>query len=324
MFGVLPTLQTGSAKVRAALTDGGRGSTVGRDRLRIRGLLVVTQVALALVLLIGSGLMVRSFQELRAVDPGFNPSGVITFGLQLPTARYADADATTQFFDELLERVRALPGVESAGAITGLPLSGARTVMSGEVEEFPTGPDGLPPTFTVRWVTPGYFETMAVPILSGRTVEPMDHQERLGRLFISASIKEQYWSNTSTMGKRIQAAGLWREVAGVVGDIHAEGLDAPPAQTIYLPVRDTLDQPRRAMSLAVRGTGDLFALVPLLRREVGAIDPTLPLSDIETMDDLVGDSMSRTSFTMFLLVVAAFVALFLGSVGIYGVPASSP
>ena len=170
LFGILPTLQTGSSKVRAALTDGGRGSTVGRDRLRIRGLLVVTEVALALVLLIGSGLMVRSFQELRSVDPGFNPSGIITFGLRLPAARYSDADASTQFFDELLERIRALPGVEAAGAVSGLPLSGGGPTLTTEIEEFPTGPDGFPPAFAIRWVTPGYFETMRIPIVSGRTV----------------------------------------------------------------------------------------------------------------------------------------------------------
>jgi predicted permease len=319
LFGVLPTMQTASGKVRAALTDGGRGSTIGRDRMRIRELLVVTQVALALVLLIGSGLMVRSFQELRAVDPGFEAGGLITFALRLPNARYSDADATTQFFDELLERVRALPGVEAAGATTGLPLSGGGPVLATEVEEFPTDPDGFPPVFAIRWVTPGYFETMGIPIVSGRTVEPTDHLEQLGTLFISASLKEQFWPNTSTMGKRIRAAGAWGEVAGVVGDINAEGLDAPPRQTIYLPVRDSRNLPQRAMSLAVRVGGNPSDLVPLLRREVGALDPTLPLSNIETMDDVVGDSMSRTSFTMSLLVLAAFVALFLGSVGIYGV-----
>ena len=192
-------------------------------------------------------------------------------------------------------------------------------MLATEIEEFPTGPDGFPPVFAIRWVTPGYFETMRIPVVSGRTVEPMDHQERLGKIFISASLKEQYWPNTSTMGKRLQAAGAWGEVAGVVGDIHAEGLDAPPAQTIYIPVRDTLDRPLRAMSVAVRGSGDPLDLVPLLRREVGALDNGLPLSAVQTMDDRVGDSLSRTSFTMFLLVLAALVALFLGIIGIYGV-----
>jgi len=319
LFGVLPAMQTGSAKVKAALAAGGRGSTAGRERHRARGLLVVTQVALALVLVVGSGLMVRSFQELRSVDPGFNAGGVVTFGLRLPATRYADADATTRFFDDLLGRLRALPGVENAGATTTLPLTGGGPVLATEIEEFPTGPDGFPPAFAIRFVTPGYFETMGIPIVSGRTVESVDHEERLGKLFISASLKEQYWPNTSTMGKRLRAAGAWGEVAGVVGDIHAAGLDSPPAQTIYLPVRDTLDRPMRAMSVAVRANGDPMSLVPLLRREVGALDNSLPLSNIQTMNGLVGDSMSRTSFTTFLLVIAAVVALFLGAVGIYGV-----
>lgn len=319
LFGVLPAMQTGSAKVKAALAAGGRGSTAGRERHRARGLLVVTQVALALVLVVGSGLMVRSFQELRSVDPGFNAGGVVTFGLRLPATRYADADATTRFFDDLLGRLRALPGVENAGATTTLPLTGGGPVLATEIEEFPTGPDGFPPAFAIRFVTPGYFETMGIPIVSGRTVESVDHEERLGKLFISASLKEQYWPNTSSMGKRLRAVGSWGEVAGVVGDIRAAGLDSPPAQTIYLPVRDTLDRPMRAMSVAVRANGDPMSLVPLLRREVGALDNSLPLSNIQTMNGLVGDSMSRTSFTTFLLVIAAVVALFLGAVGIYGV-----
>ena len=319
LFGVLPALQSRSKKVRAALMDGGRGSTVGRDRHRARSLLVVTQVALALVLLVGSGLMVRSFQELKAVDPGFNPGGIVTFGLRLPGARYADADATTQFWDGLLDRLRALPGVESAGATSGLPLVGGGPHLTTEIEEFPTPPDGFPPAFDIRWVSPGYFETMSIPIVSGRTVEARDHLETMGKLFISASIKQQYWPNTSTMGKRLRAVGAWAEVAGVVGDIHAEGLDAPPAQTVYLPMRDTLNRPQRGMSVAVRTSGDPLDIVPLLRREVGVLDNALPLTNIQTVDAALRDSMSRTSFTMALLVLAASVALFLGCVGIYGV-----
>ena len=318
LFGVLPTIQSGSAKVRAVLTDGGLGSTVGRVRLRLRGLLVVTEIALALVLLIGPGLMVRSFQKLRSVDPGFDPGGVVTFDLTLPEARYSGADAKTQFFDQLLERVRALPGVEAAGATTHLPLKGGPHYAMA-IEEFPTGLDEFNPVFAVRWVTPGYFETMRIPIVSGRTVEPMDHQERLGTLFISASVKGQYWPNTSAVGKRLRPFPPWREVAGVVGDVHAEGLDAPPEQMIYWAMDVLGPESPFTMSVAVRGSGDPSDLVPHLRREVGALDPTLPLADIETMDNVVGDSMSRTTFTMFLLVLAAFVAVFLGSVGIYGV-----
>ena len=321
LFGLLPTIRTGSsAKVTAALTDGGRGATVGRDRLRFRGVLVVTEVALALVLLIGSGLMVRSFQKLRSVDLGVDPDGVVTFGLTLPAARYPGADEQTQFFDQLLGRVRALPGVEAAGATTYLPLKGGPSLRL-DVEEFMASSDEYA-VLEARWVTPGYFEAMGVPVLSGRTVEPRDHQERLRSLFISASLKEQYWPNTSALGKRLGPAGWgeWGEVVGVVGDVHTEGLKAvlrPLA--VYLTLDWTGPWSALTMSVAVRQSGDPSELVPQLRREVAALDPAIPLTDIETMDDIVRDSMSRTSFTMSLLVLAAFVAVFLGSVGIYGV-----
>ena len=323
LFGVLPTIQTGSAKVRVVLTDGGRGSTVGRTRFRVRGLLVVTEVALALMLLIGSGLMVRSFQELRSVDLGFDPHGVVTFGLTLPVARYPDAVARMQFFDQLLERVRALPGVEAAGATTALPLRGGMSLRLG-IEEFPTGPGEGMPLFEVRWVTPDYFETMGIPIVSGRTVEPWDrpwdNQGPPGKLVISASSKEQYLPNTSTMGRILLLAGVRGEVVGVVGDVHAEGLRAAPlAQAVYVPLDGPRPGSQLTMSVAVRGSGNPSDLVPQLRREVGALDPALPLADIETMDHVVADSMSRTSFTMSLLLLAAIIALFLGSVGIYGV-----
>lgn len=326
LFGVLPTIHAGSsAKVTAALTDGGRGSTVGRDRLRIRGLLVVTQVMLAVVLLIGSGLMVRSFQKLRSVDLGFDPGGVVTFGLTLPRARYSGVDAQWQFFDPLLERVRALPGVEAAGATRSLPIKGGAS-LGIAIEDFPSDPDEALPVFEVRWVTPGYLEAMRIPIVSGRTVEPMDHQEGLeavleglGTVLISASLKEQYWPNTTALGKVLLPGGPRGEVVGVVGDVRAEGLDAPLAQSVYLPLNWPGPWLYGGMSVAVRTSGNPTDLVPQLRRIVGALDSALPLTDIQTMDGIVGNSMSRTSFTMSLLVLAAFVAVFLGSVGVYGV-----
>lgn len=321
LFAVLPTIQTGTTKVKAVVADGGCSSTVGGDRLRLRGLMIVIQVGLAVVLLIGSGLMVRSFQQLRSVDPGFDPDGVITFGLTLPAARYSDAAERSQFLDQLLERVRALPGVEAAGATTALPL-GFGSSFTTEIEGFPTGPDEFPHIFSVRWVTPGYFEAMRIPIISGRTIQSMADEEQLGTLFISSSLKEQFWPNASPIGKWLQPAGIRGEVAGVIGDVHTFGLDTPPDQTIYLAARNVpASRPRAAWSILVRSSDEVSDLVPLLRSQVGAIDSALPLRDIRTMDAVVADSfsMSRTSFTMLLLVLAALVAVFLGSVGIYGV-----
>jgi len=319
VFGVLPALRSGSATPASALSTGGRGATAARERLRTRDVLVVSQMALALILLVGSGLMVRSFQELRSVDAGFDRSGVVTFGITLSSMRYPDADATTRFFDELLEGVRALPQVMDAGATSILPLNGGGTEWVTPIEDVPTPPDGLPPLLTIRWATPGYFETMRIPVLSGRTMEPGDHLDRRGQIFVSASLEEQFWSTASALGKRIRAGGTWGDVAGVVGDVHAWGLDSDPTPTVYVPVRDTTDRPIRAMSVAVRTSGDPLDLIPQLRAEVGELDPSIPLADVRSMESLVGDSMSRTSFTMVLLVLAAVVALFLGSVGIYGV-----
>jgi len=319
IFGVLPALRSASANVRTALSDGGRGATSGWGRLRARNLLVITQMALAIVLLVGSGLMVRSFHELRSVDAGFDRTGVVTFGITLSRARYPDADATTRFFDDLMASVRALPQVENAGATSILPLNGGGTEWVTPIEDFPVPPDGLPPLLTIRWASPGYFETMRIPVLSGRTMEPEDHQDRLGQIFVSSSLEQQFWPNSSALGQRIRAGGTWGDVAGVVGDVHAWGLDAAPTPTVYVPMRDTLDRPVRAMSVAVRTGGAPRDLIPLLRREVGSLDESLPLADVRTMETLVSDSINRTSFTMLLLALAAGVALFLGSVGIYGV-----
>jgi putative ABC transport system permease protein len=318
LFGILPTLRTGPAKLRSALTDGGRGSTAGRDRLHVRGLLVAAEVALALVLLIGSGLMVRTFRQLASVDPGFDPGGVVTFGLTLPTTRYAGTDAEAQFFDRLLERVRARPGVEAAGATTSLPLRGGPGYTVG-IEGFPTAPGEFPPVIQHRWVTPGYFEAMRIPVVRGRTVEPEDDRGEPAALFVSTSLEEQYWPSTSAIGNRIGTFGAVGTITGVVGDVRLYGLDAPPDQVIYLPLNWPRTPTWRAMSVAVRTSGDPLDLVPTLRREVAALDPGLPLGNIESMNDVVRASMSRTSFTMFLLLLAAVVAAFLGSVGIYGV-----
>lgn len=318
LFGVLPALRVGSGEITAVLRDGGRGSTVGRERHRARSLLVITQVALALVLLVGSGLMVRSFQELRSVDPGFDAGGLITFGLSLPVTRYRDPQAAPQFFDDLLDRLSGLPGVESVGGISNLPLTGGGAILATQVEAFPTGPDDFPPTFSMRWVTPGYFETMGIPVIEGRTIERRDHQNPLPSLVISASVKSQFWPDVSALGQRFRAAGNWKDVVGVVGDVHDTGLEAAPEQILYMPLVDTAGRGPRAMSVAVRTGVDPESVIPLLRREVGSIDAALPLTEVVTMESLVGASMSRTSFTAFLLALAAVVALFLGSVGIYG------
>jgi putative ABC transport system permease protein len=319
VFGLLPALRAGSGRALAALRDGGRGSTIGRERHRTRNVLVVAQVALALVLLVGSGLMVRSFQQLRSVDPGFDAQGVMTFQISLPPGKYAGGQPTAQFYDQLVERLEALPGVTSAAGATNVPLNGGGAFLTAQIDGFPVPEGEFPPAFNARRTTPGYFATMGIPIVEGREFIPDDHNARLGSLIISESIKRQFWPNESALGKRITQAGAPARVVGVVADVHDAGLELPVDATIYKPMLDSVGGGVRAMVMTVKTDGDPEALVSGIRSAVEGLDPDLPITGIEPMSSIVGDSLSRTSFTMTILALAALVALFLGSVGIYGV-----
>lgn len=303
-----------------ALRDGGRGTTIGGERHRARRALVVVQVALALVVLVGSGLMLRSYQRLRSVDPGFTAEGVLTFRLAPAPAKYGgSAEGLAQFYDEFFERLRNMPGVASAGGVTVLPLQGTGTRLTTRIDEFPTEEDEFPPVFLIRRATPGYFETMGIPLVEGRSFTSEDHNDRLGSLIISESIKNRFWPEVSALGKRMQTAGAAARSVGVVGDVHAIGLDIPAEPYVYKPMLDSVGGGVAVMSIVVRANAEPLSLVPAIRSLITSIDSDLPISDIRSMDDVVADSLSRTSFTMTLLVLAAIISLFLGSVGVYGV-----
>lgn len=315
---ILPAARTKPSRLRHALNDGGRGRSVGRDRYFVHGVFVVGEVALALVLLIGSGLMVRTFQELQSVDPGFDSTGVMTFTLTLPETRYPDRASEARFFDDLLDRVRALPAVEAAGAITTLPLRPGPG-YTVEIEDFERAPDAFPPVVGHAWITPGYFEALAVALVSGRGPDRADQQGEPATLFASVALADEYWPDQSALGKRVGSFGGSGTIAGVVGDVRTYRLEEPPEPMIYLPLNWDRTPTWRSMSVAARSTGDQTVLVDALRREVARLDPDLPLSDLAPMDAVVADSISRTSFIMLLLSVAAAVSIFLGAVGIYGV-----
>jgi predicted permease len=319
LFGLLPALRSGGTGVLAALRDGGRGATFGRDRHRTRNALVMAQVALAFILVIGSGLMVRSFQELRSVDPGFTADGLLTFGVRPIPSKYANAEGVARFYDRLRERLAAVPGVTQVGAINTLPLTGGGAILTTVIDEFPPAEDEFPPVFLVRRVTPGYFEAMGVPVVEGRTFTPDDHNARLGSLIISNSVKAQYWPAGSALGKRITVAGTPARVVGVVGDVHDTGLDVEAEQFMYLPMLDSAGGGVGAMTMVARTGVEPLSVVPAIRSAIAELDPDMPIAEVRSMRGVLGDSLSRTSFTMLLLVLAAAVALFLGSVGIYGV-----
>ena len=320
LFGLLPALRTTSPQVVASLRGGAGSNLLGRHGRHARNVLVTAQVALALVLFVGSALMVRSFSELRAVNPGFRSDGLLTFRISPAPIRYHnDPVAVERFYEQLLGKLRTLPSVKAAGAINTLPLTPGGATLTTQIDEFPPATGDFPPIFLVRRATPSYFETMGIPIVEGRAFTTDDSDRRLGSLIISKSIKDKYWPHTSALGKRMTTAGAPARVVGVVGDVHHAGLDTPAELFVYKPMLDSVGGGVLRMTLAVRTDVEPLSLLPTIRGVVHSLDPNLPITDIKPMDVVVGDSLSRTSFTMTLLALAAAIALFLGAIGIYGV-----
>ncbi len=331
LFGGIAAMRHGTPNLVPALKDGGRGGTAGRGRHRARNVLVAAQVALALVLLVGAGLMVRSFVHMMSVDPGIDPQGVLTARLDLPESVYPDVHATARFAQQALERVRAVPGVQSAGVVSLLPLSGNSSTSAHSIEDHPLPPGGLPPILGTRFVSPGYFEAMGIPVIEGEVFDRIDPAKRGDGVVISAAVAQHFWPGRSALGKRL-APGLhegdspWFTVVGVVGSVREKGLGEEPAEAVYYPlVRQAVHDEGeaewvpRGLALVVRTRQAPEALARPLREAVWTLDPNLPLSQVRTMEEVIERSAARTSFTMLLLVIAAAMALLLGAVGIYGV-----
>jgi predicted permease len=320
LFGVLPAIRSSASRTMVALRDGSRSGTSGRGRHRVRNALVTTQIALAFVVVIGAGLMIRSFEALRSVDPGFSADRVLTFQVSPLPTKYANPEAVGQFYDRLTERLEAVPGVVRAGAIDALPLTGGGLSWASVIEEFPPAENEFAPIFQTRRTAPGYFEAMDVPLIEGRTFTPDDHNQRLPAVIISHSFKARYWPDESALGKRITIAGrIPTQVVGVVGDVRDASLDIAGEQFLYLPMVDSTGGGVRAMTMTVHTAVEPLGLVSAIRSAIAEVDSDLPMARVQSMDRVLGDSMSGTSFTMALLVIGALIAVFLGTVGIYGV-----
>jgi putative ABC transport system permease protein len=319
ILGLLPALRAAVVQVAEALREGGRSATAGRRSQALRAFLVTGQVALAVILLVGAGLMVRSAAALRSVDPGFAPDRILTFSISLPVAGYPPGDQTAAVFHELTDAVRAMPGVEAAGAIDALPLVGQGAYLATGVEGMSLGPDEFPPTFHVRRVTPGYFEAMGIPLVEGRTFEPTDHQARLGTAVVGAAVGEQLWPDASALDRRIApSTPAFSRIVGVVGDVRITALDEPFDPVIYMPMVDSVGGAVNQMTFVVRSSGDPLQLLPAIRAEIARRDPNLPITRVRRLDDAVAESMAGITFTTMLLGIAAGIALLLGAVGIYG------
>jgi len=332
LFGVFPVLRYGNPELVSALKEGGRGSSAGRRQHLARNALVVTQIALALVLLAGSGLMIRSFQALRAVDPGFSqPEQLITFRVAIPQAEEASATRVALDYGQMLEGVEAVPGVASAAFTSSVTMDAHDSNDPIVAEGFPVDTDELPPLRRYKLIGEGYHATMGNPVLAGRSITLADIQDRAHVAVVTEDLAREYWPDPAeAVGKRIrqfgdEAGAPWYEIVGVVGNVHDDGIGKPTVPTVFWPqvvasfYGDSLYTPR-SMAFVVRArSGDPSTLMPALREAVWAVNPNLPVAEVRTLTELASSSMASTSFTLIMLAIAAGVALFLGSVGIYGV-----
>ncbi len=325
-FGAVPILRFRIPKLLGVLRYAGRGTTEGRERHHLRNVLVVGQTALAMVLLVGSGLLVKSFWEIRRIDPGFETADLLTFGIMLPEADYPGPLETAAFHTELLDRLGALPGVRSVGAVSSLPLAQSASGTAHDIEGIPTAEGELPPMFWYKYATPGYFETMGIAVETGRVFRRSDHEGDYGNILVSQALAERIWPDQDPMGHRIRTTGDtaevgWNTIVGVVESTRDHGLREDPIEVLYYPMvgpRVEEDYATRQLTYAIR-VQNPTQLVSQVRDVVGEMDPNLPLAAIQTMDEVVSDSIVRLTFTALALGLASFMALILGAVGLYGV-----
>jgi predicted permease len=325
LLGILPTLRLTSPDLLATLSRSARGASAGRERNRARQTLVVVQTALALILLVGSGLMVRSFQNMRALEPGFEPRNAFTFRISLPVSRYPDAERVTQFHAQLVERLRGVPGVEEAGASSHAPLAGCCSGTAHVIEEFPVEVGQMPPMAWYSTVSDGYFEALQIPLVSGRLFDTSDRDPARRNVIISQAFAQQFWPDSDPVGRRIRPASTdsaWYTIAGVVGSVRDQALERDPSEMVYYPISANADgiagAQARSMTYVIRSLRS-DAIAGLAREQVWAIDPDLPIAASSTYEKIVADSMIRLSFTMLALVAASAIALILGAIGLYGV-----
>jgi putative ABC transport system permease protein len=323
LFGLVPAFAA-TRGVAASLKDAGRGAVTGRGGARVRGALVVAELALAVMLLAGAGLLMRSFMKLQAVDPGFRPEQALTFEISLPDSRYLEDPARIAFFDRLLPRLRNLPGARSAAAVMGLPLSGLDFIISFQVAGRPPLPSSLQPAMQVRVATPDYFSAIGIPIRRGRAFTEDDRAGTPRVVVITEAAAREFFPGEDPIGKTIQL-GWGRgpgkptaggEVVGIVGDVKDEGLAEANPPAIYMPYRQW---PVSFMAVVVKTALPPASLGDAVRAEVGAIDPNLPISNVRTLDTIVAKSISQQRFYMLLLAIFAAVALVLAAIGIFGV-----
>ena len=290
----------------------------------MRGALVIAEMALAVMLLAGAGLLIRSFTKLASVDPGFHATQALTFELSLPDSRYEQEPQQVGFFDQLLPRLRAIPGVQSAAAAMSLPLSGSNFVLTFEVAGRPPVPPSQQPAMQIRVATPEYFQTIGIPLKRGRSFTDDDRPGSPPVMLITESAARQYFPNEDPIGKKItlgwsRGKGKPRaggEVVGIVGDVKEAGLDEAEPPQLYMPYRQW---PVQSMSVVLKTAVPPATVTDAARRAVYATDPNMPAANVRTLEQIVARSISQPRFYTTLLAIFAGLALVLAAIGIFGV-----
>jgi putative ABC transport system permease protein len=325
LFGLAPALAAARGGAQAALKEGGRGSSVGAGARRLRSALVIAEIALSSTLLAGSGLLIRSFIRLQEVDAGFRPGGVLTMRIALPEQKYGKPAQARQFYRELLERVRRLPGVDAAGAVTGLPLTGTGWSGTVTVDTQAVPLKDTTPEAEQRPVTPGFFAAMGMVLVRGRGIAESDGETSPRVCVIDESLAREYWPHEDPIGRRLHAGGrgggeqpAWMTVVGVVRHVRYHNLELPSRVEVYWPYAQTpfaIDN----LSLAIHGAVAPRTLASAVRREILALDPDQPVYRVRTMGEVLAESVAGRRLSMLLLAIFAGVALLLAAVGIFGV-----
>ena len=322
VFGLVPALATSGGALAQIIATAGRGS-IGHGRTRLRKTLVVCEMGLAVVLLIGAGLLIRSYQRITDVNPGFSPDHVLTFALSLPEAKYKTDAAVGQFMQGYVDRIGARPGVESAAAVFGLPLDTNFTASSSFLRVGETD-SADSPSAGMRIVTPAYFKTLKIPLRAGRTFDAHDDETGPEVVVINEETARRFWPNQNPIGQQLKLGvrlvdnirSGQKTIIGVVGNVNWSGLDVTPPPEVYLP---HAQHPVSALTIVVRTTGEPTAFAPVARADLAALDRELPMAYVRTMDQVVGRSVAERRFTMLLLASFATVAVLLASIGVYGV-----
>jgi putative ABC transport system permease protein len=322
VFGLLPAIQGSGDHLNESLKEGGRAVAGGARGRLARQLLVLAEVAIALVLLVSAGLLIKSFSRLHSVDPGFRPQGVLTVDLAPPAFKYRKPEQQLAFYRDLLARVANLPGVDKVGTVFPLPLAATGMVLVYTVagRPFPRMQDA--PACDVRWVTPGFFPALGVPLLAGRVFDDRDTPTSPPVAVVNRSFASKVWPGAQAVGQRItfddphQKDARWLTVIGVVGDVRNQSISQEPAAQVY---NAQLQDPMPRATLVVHSLSDPRALAAPIRRQVQALDRDLPIDQARTMQEVVDSSLAPNRFNTVLLGIFAVLALVLAAVGVYGV-----